>query len=109
MMFMDECTLHKNQQQVIYTLATFVEFGFRSNETHWQLAIDNLTSVTMNILEELRWRELIAMATEGTPDRIAPPLLTNETLNSQFVYPNDAWKKPITLHCGFDPTADSLH
>ncbi|MBN6206889.1 tyrosine--tRNA ligase [Ralstonia pickettii] len=45
----------------------------------------------MNILEELEWRGLINQVTdrEGLEKR----------LNEQ----------PITLYCGFDPTADSLH
>jgi tyrosyl-tRNA synthetase len=45
----------------------------------------------MNIIEELQWRGLIADQTdaEGLAKRLA--------------------EKPITLYCGFDPTADSLH
>lgn len=45
----------------------------------------------MNILEELEWRGLINQVTdrEGLED----------LLN----------KQPVTLYCGFDPTADSLH
>ncbi len=45
----------------------------------------------MNIIEELRWRGLIADQTdaEGLAKRLA--------------------EKPITLYAGFDPTADSLH
>lgn len=45
----------------------------------------------MNIFEELSWRGLVADCTdpEGLPKRLA--------------------EKPITLYCGFDPTADSLH
>src|SRR5712664_1053345 len=45
----------------------------------------------MNILEELEWRGLIADCT----DKAA----LNEKTSSS----------PITLYCGFDPTADSLH
>jgi tyrosyl-tRNA synthetase len=45
----------------------------------------------MNILEELQWRGLIADCTdrEGLGQRLA--------------------EGPMTLYCGFDPTADSLH
>jgi len=45
---------------------------------------------TMNFLEELQWRGLVKDVTdlEGLKERL---------------------KKPITLYCGFDPTADSLH
>src|SRR5688500_1654702 len=45
----------------------------------------------MNIFEELTWRGLVADCTdsEGLPKRLE--------------------EKPITLYCGFDPTADSLH
>jgi tyrosyl-tRNA synthetase len=45
----------------------------------------------MNIYEELQWRGLVADCTdaEGLPRRLI--------------------EKPITLYCGFDPTADSLH
>ncbi|MGB7595239.1 MAG: tyrosine--tRNA ligase [Erysipelotrichaceae bacterium] len=44
----------------------------------------------MNFLEELQWRGLIKDVTdmEGLKERI---------------------KQPMTLYCGFDPTADSLH
>ncbi|MGO9001076.1 MAG: tyrosine--tRNA ligase, partial [Limisphaerales bacterium] len=44
----------------------------------------------MNILEELKWRGLVADCTDAAElaKRIAAP---------------------ITLYCGFDPTADSLH
>lgn len=45
----------------------------------------------LNMIEELRWRGLIADCTdwEGLPKRLA--------------------ERPITLYCGFDPTANSLH
>tara|TARA_Y100001968_G_scaffold80765_1_gene71899 strand:- start:11639 stop:12919 length:1281 start_codon:yes stop_codon:yes gene_type:complete len=45
----------------------------------------------MGITEELEWRDLISDCTdlEGLQERLA--------------------KGPITLYCGFDPTADSLH
>src|SRR6266550_4300860 len=45
----------------------------------------------MNILEELVWRGLIADCTDKAE--------LNEKTNSDS----------ITLYCGFDPTADSLH
>ena len=45
----------------------------------------------MNILEELRWRGLIADCTDETE------------LGKRLA------EGPITLYCGFDPTADSLH
>ncbi len=45
----------------------------------------------MNILEELEWRGLIADCTD------------REALATQLA------ARPITLYCGFDPTADSLH
>jgi tyrosyl-tRNA synthetase len=47
--------------------------------------------VEMNILEELQWRGLVADCTD--PQELA-----------KRVSPG-----PITLYCGFDPTADSLH
>ena len=45
----------------------------------------------MNILDELQWRGLLADCTD--PQELA-----------KRVSPG-----PITLYCGFDPTADSLH
>ena len=44
----------------------------------------------MNILEELKWRGLVADCTDAA--ELAKRIAT-----------------PITLYCGFDPTADSLH
>src|SRR5512146_2643184 len=44
----------------------------------------------MNILDELQWRGLIADCTDTAE-------LTKKI------------SSPITLYCGFDPTADSLH
>ena len=44
----------------------------------------------MNILEELEWRGLIADCTDRTE-------LEKKTAG------------PLTLYCGFDPSADSLH
>jgi len=45
----------------------------------------------MNILDELQWRGLLADCTDapGLAQRLAAG--------------------PITVYCGFDPTADSLH
>ena len=45
----------------------------------------------MSILEEFRWRGLVADSTE--PEALAKRISEG----------------PITLYCGFDPTADSLH
>src|SRR2546421_4218548 len=45
----------------------------------------------MNILDEFRWRGLVADSTE--PEALAKRISEG----------------PITLYCGFDPTADSLH
>jgi tyrosyl-tRNA synthetase len=45
----------------------------------------------MTLLEELQWRGLVADCTD--PDALARRLS----------------EQPITLYCGFDPTADSLH
>jgi tyrosyl-tRNA synthetase len=45
----------------------------------------------MNILEELQWRGLLADCTDA-------PELTKRVSSG-----------PITVYCGFDPTADSLH
>ena len=44
----------------------------------------------MNLIEDLRWRGLLAQSTDETALR-------------------EALKKPITLYVGFDPTAPSLH
>src|SRR2546425_1402226 len=50
-----------------------------------------LESCNLSILEELQWRGLMADCTDA------------EALGKRFV------EGPITLYCGFDPTADSLH
>ena len=44
----------------------------------------------MNLIEDLRWRGLLAQSTDEAA------LL-------------ESLKKPTTLYCGFDPTAPSLH
>ena len=54
---------------------------------NWQPAI---YPAGVSILEELQWRGLIADCTDTAE-------LTNKI------------SRPITLYCGFDPTADSLH
>jgi tyrosyl-tRNA synthetase len=54
---------------------------------NWQLAF---YPARVSILEELQWRGLIADCTDTAE-------LTNKI------------SQPITLYCGFDPTADSLH
>jgi tyrosyl-tRNA synthetase len=51
----------------------------------WQFSLS-----LMNILEELQWRGLVADCTDAAE-------LTKKI------------SAPITLYCGFDPTADSLH
>jgi len=45
----------------------------------------------MNLIEDLQWRNLLADCTDldGLGKRLA--------------------QGPLTLYCGFDPTADSLH
>src|SRR5580692_2716127 len=45
----------------------------------------------MTIIEELKWRGLVADCTD--PDALSQRVAS----------------KPITLYCGFDPTGDSLH
>jgi tyrosyl-tRNA synthetase len=57
---------------------------------YWQSPIGNLVSDAMSILEELEWRGLIADCTDR--DELAKRSTS-----------------PLTLYCGFDPTADSLH
>lgn len=60
---------------------------------NWQLEIVPRPAIlcAMNILEELQWRGLLADCTDTAE-------LTKRVSQS-----------PITLYCGFDPTADSLH
>jgi tyrosyl-tRNA synthetase len=62
----------------------------------------------VNIYEELQWRGLVATVTEGTPELLGLAPLAPDS-NSQFVDATAMSGKPITLYCGFDPTADSLH
>lgn len=57
---------------------------------YWQSGSGNLVSGAMSILEELEWRGLISDCTDKTE------------LGKRSA-------APLTLYCGFDPTADSLH
>jgi tyrosyl-tRNA synthetase len=57
---------------------------------YWQSPVANLVSGAMSILEELEWRGLIADCTDKVE-------LAKRSAS------------PLTLYCGFDPTADSLH
>jgi tyrosyl-tRNA synthetase len=61
----------------------------------------------VNIYEELHWRGLVATATEGTPGRLGHQ--AGDGLNPQSVNAATVSDQPITVYCGFDPTADSLH
>jgi tyrosyl-tRNA synthetase len=54
----------------------------------------------MNILEELQWRGLIEASTLPAG---------NSGERASLVLPEELSGRPITLYCGFDPTADSLH
>ena len=59
----------------------------------------------MSILEELKWRGLVADCTDAAEleKKVGQASsLSNET--GKMPVP-----QPITLYCGFDPTADSLH
>src|SRR6266508_2850387 len=62
----------------------------------------------MNILDELEWRGLIADTTARIENMDAS-LVAQGDLNVQFIFPERLNRAPITLYCGFDPTADSLH
>lgn len=68
-----------------------MERSWRPPIGYWQSSLPVLASAPVNILEELQWRGLIADCTDanGLAMRLAA--------------------SPITLYCGFDPTADSLH
>jgi tyrosyl-tRNA synthetase len=57
---------------------------------YWQAVAGNLVSRAMSILEELEWRGLISDCTDKVE-------LAKRSA------------APLTLYCGFDPTADSLH
>src|SRR5260370_41517904 len=57
---------------------------------YWQSVAGNLVSRAMSILEELEWRGLVADCTD----------------KGELAKRSAA---PLTLYCGFDPTADSLH
>ena len=56
-----------------------------------EIALQHSILLRMNILEELQWRGLLADCTD--PQELAKRVSSG----------------PITLYCGFDPTADSLH
>ncbi len=58
----------------------------------------------MNILEELQWRGLIADCTDTAE-------LTKKIVGQASSLSAETGKMPVplTLYCGFDPTADSLH
>jgi tyrosyl-tRNA synthetase len=56
-----------------------------------ETALGSAIVPVMNILEELQWRDLLADCTDAQE-------LTKRVSSG-----------PITLYCGFDPTADSLH
>src|SRR6266404_4611926 len=62
----------------------------------------------MNILDELEWRGLIADTTARI-ENLDAALVAEADLNAQFIFPERLKRAPITLYCGFDPTADSLH
>jgi tyrosyl-tRNA synthetase len=72
-----------------FVLECELRLGERVN---WQLAMRTrqFSLSTMNILDELQWRGLIADCTDTAE-------LTKKI------------PSPITLYCGFDPTGDSLH
>ena len=66
-------------------------WSFPEAISYWQRPRSELVSGAMSILEELEWRGLIADCTDkARTGQTQPPLR-------------------ITLYCGFDPTADSLH
>src|SRR5215469_10715521 len=70
---------------------TGLELGTsRSAISYWQQLNVTLVSHAMSILDELEWRGLIADCTDKAE-------LAKRTA------------APLTLYCGFDPTADSLH
>jgi tyrosyl-tRNA synthetase len=78
---------------------------------NWQLAIGNwqFTLPRVSIYEELEWRGLIAQIAAKSSDsawldsRMGGPKLKEFPKNFPGLLPG------MTLYCGFDPTADSLH
>ena len=68
----------------------------------------------VNILEELNWRGLVADCTDTAELTKRTSLGTPLTRPSDTLSPSDGERDgvrggPVTLYCGFDPTADSLH
>src|SRR5213595_2260506 len=57
----------------------------------WKFLCRALVCATMNILEDLQWRDLLADCTDA------------QALAARI------GQGPLTLYAGFDPTADSLH
>src|SRR5438093_4172363 len=63
----------------------------------------------MNIYEELEWRGLIAqIAARSTESTVFDARIGGPTL-PEIANQLPGALTPITLYCGFDPTADSLH
>ena len=59
----------------------------------------------MNILEELKWRGLVADCTDAAElEKRVGQASSLSTETGKMPVP-----QPITLYCGFDPTGDSLH
>lgn len=65
--------------------------GVPSENTYWKNGAAALSCPGMNIVEELQWRGLLADCT--SMEELSKRISTG----------------PLTLYCGFDPTADSLH
>jgi len=63
----------------------------------------------MNILDELKWRGLLSAATAATEDRLDKPVATGGDPDQPTAATPRPFAGPVTLYCGFDPTADSLH
>ncbi|MCU0783774.1 MAG: tyrosine--tRNA ligase [Verrucomicrobia bacterium] len=69
----------------------------------------------MNILDELNWRGLVADCTDTAELARRTSLGTPLTCPADTLSPSDGERDgvrgggPITVYCGFDPTADSLH
>src|SRR5271170_7993946 len=61
-----------------------------ARKSNWQFVVGELGFAPVGILDELKWRGLIADCTDAAE--------LEKKISS-----------PITLYCGFDPTADSLH
>jgi tyrosyl-tRNA synthetase len=61
----------------------------------------------MNIFDELHWRGLIADFTGG--EKFLDWYQTGAVVERYFAARGWPTQGGITLYCGFDPTADSLH